>query len=560
MDPTDRRLITILHELLDVDELEEILRRVLGAAQELTGARYGALGVLDDGGDALACFLTVGIGLDERQLIGDPPRARGVLGELMTGAGIVRLADVSQHPRAYGFPLGHPAMTTFLGGPIVVGGEVYGNIYVTEKADGAEFDEGDEQLLSVLAEYAAIGIHRARRLDGLESRRDELERTVAALEATSEISRALAGEVDVDPILELVAKRARALVAARALVILLPNHDGLRVAHAAGDAPDDLIGQAVAESSVAGTIMDSGRVQRLDGLGRGQFEQRGLDWEAESGLYVPLAFRGRRLGVLVALNRLTGGPQFSSADEQLLTSFATSAAVAVGTAQALSAERQRERAAAAEAERRRWARELHDETLQGIAAVRVMLASSRRADEAELRATVAQAADDLQGEVDRLRDIIHDVRPSSLDDLGLMAAMEALVARHADDRGPALTLDVDLDHEAGRAPTRLNADVETAIYRIAQEALTNAIKHAEAQTVEIGVAEIDDEVGVRVRDDGRGYDADASTSGFGLGGIRERVDLLDGRLRIQSTPGGGTTLEARVPARHREPSRAESTR
>ena len=327
-------------------------------------------------------------------------------------------------------------MKTFLGGPIVIRGEIYGNIYLTEKTTGLEFDDSDEELLSVLAEYAAIGIHHARRLDSHESRRGELELTVAALGATSEISRALAGEVDLDPILELVAKRGRALVAARALVILLPDHDGLRVAHAAGELPDDLVGQTVAESSVAGRAMDSRRAQRLDNLNRHRFEQQGLNLEAESGLYVPLAFRGRSLGMLVALDRLTGGPQFSSADEQLLTSFATIAAAAVGTAQALSAERRRERAAAAEAERRRWARELHDETLQGIAAVRVMLASARRADDAELRATVAQATEDLQGEVDRLRGIIHDVRPSSLDDLGLMAAMEALVARHAHDAGP----------------------------------------------------------------------------------------------------------------------------
>jgi signal transduction histidine kinase len=221
----------------------------------------------------------------------------------------------------------------------------------------------------------------------------------------------------------------------------------------------------------------------------------------------------------------------------------------VGTAQALGAARLRERAAAAEAERRHWARELHDETLQGIAAVRVMLALSRRADEAELRQTVGQAADQLQGEVDRLRDIIHDVRPSSLDDLGLVAAMEALVARHAHDGGPALKLEVDLDHEAGRAPERLHADVETAIYRIAQEALRNALKHAEAQNVEIAVAQIDDEVGVRVRDDGCGYDVKGTATGFGLVSIRERVELLDGRLRVRSAPGEGTTVEARVPAR-----------
>jgi len=151
------------------------------------------------------------------------------------------------------------------------------------------------------------------------------------------------------------------------------------------------------------------------------------------------------------------------------------------------------------------------------------------------------------------------VRPSSLDDLGLMAAMEALVARHSSDGGPLLQLEVDLDHEAGRAPERLHPEVETAIYRIAQQALTNVLNHADAQAVEIAVAEIDGEVGVRIRDDGRGYDTRASTSGFGLDGMRERVALLDGRLRIQSAIGEGTTLEARVPARHRKPARVAST-
>ena len=537
-DGTARRLVTILYELLDVDELEEVVRRVLVAAQELTGARYAALGLLNEKRDALARFLTVGIDEDERQVIGELPVGRGVLGELIAHPQILRLADLARHPHSYGFPPGHPAMKTFLGGPIVIRGEVYGNIYLTEKADGAEFDEADEELLLLLTEYAAIGIHHARRLDQLESRGDELERTVAALGATTEISRALAGEVDLDPILELVAQRGRALVEARALVILLPAHDGLRVAHAAGELPEHLVGQTVDESSLAGLL--------------------GL--EVGSGLYVPLAFRGRRVGMLVAVDRLVHGPEFSAADEQLLTSFATTAAVAVRTAQALSADRQRERTAAAEAERRRWARELHDETLQGIAAVRVMLALSRRDDHAELRTTVTRAADALQGEVDRLRDIIHDVRPSSLDDLGLMAAMEALVARHAHDGGPALQLEVDLDHEAGRTPERLHPDVETAIYRIAQEALRNAIKHADAHTVAVAVAEIEGEVGVRVRDDGRGYDPQASATGFGLVSIQERVELLDGRLRVRSAPGEGTTLEARVPARHREPGPAASAR
>jgi signal transduction histidine kinase len=534
--PTAGRLVAILHELIALDDLEEVLRRVLTAAQELTGAQYAAIGVLNEQRDGLARFITVGIDEEGRALIGGLPQGHGVLGELISHPQILRVGDVSLHPRSYGFPLGHPPMTTFLGGPIVIRGESYGNIYLTEKAGGGEFDDADEQLLAILAEYAAIGIDHARRFDRLERRREELERTVAAFGATDEISRALAGEVDLEPILELVAKRGRALVAARTLVILLPGHDGLRVAHVAGEAPEELLGQSVPEAELT------------DGLAR-------LGLTGSAPLRVPLAFRGRRLGVLIAFDRLQAGPRFSATDEQLLTSFATIAAAAVGAAQALSAERQRERAAAAEAERRRWARELHDETLQGIAAVRLQLASSRRFTEDEMRAMVAVAADDLQDEVDRLRDIIHDVRPSSLDDLGLMAAMEALVARHANNGGPALALEVDLDHEAGRAPERLHPDVEIAIYRIAQEALTNALKHADAQTVQIAVAEIGGEVGVRIRDDGSGYDVREGSAalGFGLVSVQERVDLLGGRLRITSAPGDGTTLEARVPSRHREP-------
>jgi signal transduction histidine kinase len=227
-----------------------------------------------------------------------------------------------------------------------------------------------------------------------------------------------------------------------------------------------------------------------------------------------------------------------------------------GATKAFSTERQLDRTAAAEAERKRWARELHDETLQGIAAVRVLLASSRRVDETELRTIMARAEVELQCEVDRLRDIIHDVRPSSLDDLGLMAAMEALVARHAQD-GPALQLDVDLDHEAGRAPERLLPEVGLAIYRIAQEALTNALKHADATMIQIVVSEIEGEVGVRVRDDGCGYDRASSVAGFGLEGMQQRAELLQGRLHVESRPGQGTSLEAHVPARHCAPAPAD---
>ena len=182
-DPTARRLVAILYELLDVDELEEVLHRVLVAAQELTGARYAALGLLNDERDALARFLTVGIDEDDAGSSATSRSAAACWASSSRTRESSGSADLAQHPHSYGFPSGHPAMKTFLGSPIVIRGEIYGNIYLTEKAGGAEFDEADEELLLVLTEYAAIGIHHARGLDQLESRRDELERTVAALGA-----------------------------------------------------------------------------------------------------------------------------------------------------------------------------------------------------------------------------------------------------------------------------------------------------------------------------------------------------------------------------------------
>jgi signal transduction histidine kinase len=261
-------------------------------------------------------------------------------------------------------------------------------------------------------------------------------------------------------------------------------------------------------------------------------------------LAVPLGFRGRRLGMLVALEGA-----FAREHADLLETFTITAAAAVATAQTVSSERLRERDQAAEAERRRWARELHDETLQGLAALRLRLASVRPEPGCAVRETLEEVSLGLQAEVDRLRTIIQDVRPSSLDDLGVVAALEALIARHAGE-GPALTLEVDLDDGDG-LPPRFAPETETALYRITQEALTNALKHSRAGAVRVSVAELGDHIGVRIRDDGVGFDPAAPSPGVGLTGTRERVELAEGRLVLESAPGAGTLLEARLPARRR---------
>ena len=436
--------------MLEEPELEPVLQRVLAVARELTGARYAALGVLDARRTELERFLTVGIDEDARLEIGDLPRGHGVLGEMIREPKPLRLADVGAHVRSYGFPIGHPPMSSFLGVPLIVRGEAWGNLYLTEKEGGEEFTDEDEQAAVMLADWAAIAIGNARRLEEVSSRRDELERTVTAMRATAEISRVLAGETDLEVVLGLIAKRGRALVGARALVIELAVADRLQIAAVAGEVDPALVGRELSiDQTVAGHVLRTRRPQRLtDDVNRARFEESGLGalgLTARAGLFVPLGFRAETPGVLAVFDPLAGA-EFTADDERLLTSFATSAASAVVTARSVTVEQLRARELATEQERRRWARELHDETLQGLGALRLGLSTARRTDDAERwRDAVDDAVLQLETEIANLRGIIADVRPAALDELGAAAALESLVdrmrksrARRRAHRGPGL--------------------------------------------------------------------------------------------------------------------------
>jgi signal transduction histidine kinase len=549
-------VLDVARSVLSELDLEVVLDRVLNAAKDLTDARYAALGVLNESRTELARFLTVGMDDDTRREIGDLPRGRGVLGELINDPAALRLARVGQHARSWGFPAGHPPMDTFLGVPILVRGEPYGNLYLTEKAGGAEFTDADEEAVALLAEFAGVAIDHAGRFTGARERQDELERTVAALEATTQITLAVGGQTDLDSILELVAKRGRALVSARTLLIELEHGDELVVSTGAGEFPDGLVGVRVPlKETVASAALRTRRTQRLEEeLNRSRFEQHGLGQlgvSAESGLVVPLVFRNRTYGVLVALDRLEGS-RFTAEDQRLLEAFAASAATAVATATSAAAEQHRQRLAAAEDERRRWARELHDETLQNMAALQIMLSSARRSGQPDkLDAAVGDAIARLQQEIGTLRSLITDLRPAALDEFGTLGAVEALVERVARN-GLEVDLSADLAYEQGRRPTRHTAELEAAIYRTVQEALTNATKHGHAKRAVVEIVEDDLTVHVTVRDDGAGFDPSHRTDGFGLLGMRERVQLLDGTLEIESTPGEGTTVSATFPVQRRD--------
>ena len=564
MDERARSLLEVADGVLGELDVDMVVDRVLHSARALTGARYAALGVLDASRTELARFITVGIDEQGRKEIGVLPRGRGVLGELIRDAVPLRLSEVGEHPRSYGFPLGHPPMHSFLGVPILVSGMPFGSLYLTEKADGDQFTDEDEESVTTLARFAGLAIDHARRYTGAAARGEELARMVAALEATTEVTRAVGGATDVDVILELVAKRGRALVSAQALLIEIVDGADLVVAAAAGDRPAGLIGARIPlADTVASAALRTRATHRLEvDVNHARFDRHGLGQlgvSAAAGLVVPLMFHSQAYGVLVALDRLQDGPAFTAEDQALLEGFATSAAIAVATARSAASELQRQRLAAAEDERSRWARELHDETLQSLAALRLSLSMAhRRAGPGVLEEAVVQAIENLDEGISNLRALVTDLRPAALDELGLEAAVAALCAR-AGRHGLQVDSSMELAIEQGREPTRHTPELESAIYRIIQEALTNATKHGHATRAVIEAWEHESTVELSVRDDGDGFDPTHRTAGFGLLGMRERVELLHGAVQIESSPGAGTTVSASFPAQRRPSTAATAT-
>ncbi len=253
----------------------------------------------------------------------------------------------------------------------------------------------------------------------------------------------------------------------------------------------------------------------------------------------------------MAIDRLADGPQFTAADERLLQAFSTTAAAALATAHTAAADLSQQRRAAEEAERNRWARELHDDTLQALAMLRMTLSGARRkGDAASLVDAVTLSLEHIDGQIASLRGLIAELRPTALDDVGLGAALEAFVERAAS-LGGTIELTADLDYEAGRNAARHTPELEATLYRIAQEAISNAIKHADASVVRVTVRDLPDEVEVLVEDDGGGFDTGKGSSGYGLIGMRERAELLGGVVEVTSVPGAGTRVLARLPCTRR---------
>jgi signal transduction histidine kinase len=361
-------------------------------------------------------------------------------------------------------------------------------------------------------------------------------------------------------LLRLMADRGLALLDAGTLLVVIEERGELRVAASSGQETVRLRIVPV-QGSALGELYSQGKAISLD-RPRGQeaawLHELGL--EARAALLEPLSMEGYGGGLVIALRR-DGG--FRGPDREALNAFAASVAQRMAAERSVEIKRLRYGMEARERERTRWAREIHDETIQGLGALRMRLANARDQDEqAGLSAAVEAVLEGLGDEIDGLRHLITELRPAALDDLGLAAALEALARRAQAIDGLEVQTEIDLGPEPGRseiAQHRLDAELESTIYRVVQEALTNVSRHAQATSATISIVERDGVVRASVTDDGQGLPeadrlgprGDGLEGGFGMSGMRERAELVDGELELVPAPGKGTVMRLTVPLKDR---------
>ena len=518
--------------------LDAVLQKLVETASELTGARYAALGVLDPTRARLERFVTAGIDEDTRAEIGDPPAGRGILGALVQDPTPLRLSRISDDPRSVGFPPGHPAMRTFLGVQVTLRGVAYGNLYLTEKEGGADFSEEDEEVVQLLAGQAAVAIENARLYESAIRWSNQLE-------SLNEVASALVSEFELGRLLQLVADRLRELIQASLVTIALPHGEGARIEAAAGEDAQSHLGMLIPPRSKTMRVLERRRSERVDStIDDPEIDQdsaRRLNMRA--ALYVPLVLRDRAIGVVTVRDKRGADPRFSHDDLRLAEVFAQRASVAVDLSHRVAQDALRRVVSAQEAERRRLARELHDETGQALTSILLGLRAVEDAEgELELREAIGEVRDLVRSTLRDVRRLAVELRPTALDDFGLVPALERLTDSFAEQTG------ISVDFQASLTSGRLPTEIETALYRIVQESLTNIVKHARAGSVSVVLTRKEDAVSVVVEDDGVGFEPGRPRDGgIGLLGMQERVALLGGRLAIESRPGAGTTFVAEVP-------------
>lgn len=514
-------------------DIEVVLRGIVESAVSLVNARYGAMGVIGEGG-RLAEFIPVGLTEEQIRRIHHWPEGRGLLGALIRDPRPVRVPDLGNHELSSGFPPGHPPMTSFLGVPIRIRDEVYGNLYLTEKADGGEFDEEDQAVLVALAAAAGVAIENARLYD--EARRQQ-----RWLAASAEVTRVLLSGADVSDALALITSKSLEMSGADLVMLALPAGGGdvLEIAHAAGEHAQDAVGMVVpATRSASGIVLASGQLLAIADFSHDERVAAVTRERLDLGpaMLVPLGTAGNVRGVLTA-GRRPGAMPLPPAAADMLVTFATQAGIALELAEH---RRQAERVAVFE-DRDRIARDLHDLVIQRLYATGISLQGAVGLIGApDVASRVSLAVDALDETIKDIRTSIFELqaRPT-VSRSGLRSRIIEVAEQMTGMLGfaPSVRLDGPLD-------SRVPADAAEHLIGALREALSNAARHAAASAVEVQVRAAG-ELSLTVTDNGTGVKPGGRRSG--LANLERRAAQCGGSLRVESAPGGGTRLEWQVP-------------
>lgn len=528
-----RSLLDASHAVVEELTLHEVLRRIVEAARDLADADYAALGVISPGGTHEQ-FVFVGIDEPTAERIGHPPRGDGVLGAVIDTGTPIRLAHLAADPRAVGMPAGHPAMDAFLGVPIRVHDEVFGNLYLANR-DGTSFSEEDQDLIQALADTAGIAIANARLYDASQRR----ERWSTAL---AEVTESLLNEDADGDGLSVVGDRVASLIDAELVCVLVPTgEEALRVHLARGVGSAGMQErEALAPESIAIRAIDGRRTVPADRLGEGML----ADGSPELGpsVAVPLIAADRVLGVLT-LSRAIGAARFTDAELDMASEFGVHASVAIELAQGRV---DRARLELLD-DRSRIARELHDQVIQRLFGTGLGLQALAGALPEELRERLLAQVDSIDRSIAEIRTVIFALTAASnRSEGGLRRRLLDLIGEQPveADATPRLTFAGPVDLLVGR-------DLADDVIAVVRESLANVLRHARASSSEVAVWVDGDQVRVRISDDGVGYRPGGRSSG--TANLAERARRRGGVFRIaQRDDEPGTVVDWSAPI-EREP-------
>ncbi|MFD8193809.1 sensor histidine kinase [Streptomyces wuyuanensis] len=536
---TRDRVHSLLEAVVSVGrelDLSQVLRRIVEAAALLVDAQYGALGVIGPDGRTLSQFLTVGLNEEEIAGIGPLPAGHGILGELIRNPEPLRLTDLGAHEASYGFPSHHPPMRTFLGVPIRVRDEVFGNLYLTDKHGGVDFDAEDESVISTLSVAAGVAIDNARLYEASQ-------RQQRWLQANAEITNSLLSGSPRLEVLGLIARRAREITGAALADVSVPvgGTDDLVVELAIGADDDTRRGLVVpVEGTLSGAACTAGAPVATAGLAQDDRYSAGLRRFDGLGpaVAVPLGTAAKDTRGVLLLARNQGEPVFTEAELEPLLAFAGQATLALELAERRT---DAEQLALLE-DRDRIARDLHDLAIQRLFATGMTLQSAARLVQHEGAAErVSRAVGDLDETIKIIRSTIFGLRARE-EDTG--PSLRARVARAVGETATTLGFPPRLSME-GLLDTDVPPQVADHVTAALTEMLSNAARHAHATRVEVALQATSDEVVLTVTDNGRGFPTDGRRSG--LSNLEERARSVGGTLEIGRPEEGGSRLLWRAP-------------